>query len=194
MDERLAIEAFGFTDFAPFVFVPTTVTSVTGDRIAHMASIATSRDGGTFTVSVFRPTGDTTFVRSFPFLGVAISKSARDSALAEYSEGGERGKAVIDRLQEQARQKLPPAYAGVENILLGLDNTVWITLRATAEGRPALVLNGKGDPIATVLVPKNSRLRQANATQLWMTEKDSDGLISVVRYKVSGINCGATGC
>ncbi|MEP6833725.1 MAG: hypothetical protein ABJB74_10030 [Gemmatimonas sp.] len=193
-DDRIAMEAFGFGEFAPFTFVPKTVASATGDRLAHLASIATSSEGGTFTVSLFRSNGDVAFVRTFPFRGVPIPKAARDSEIADYANGGEGGKAVSDRFQEQARQKMPLAYAGVDDVLAGLDNTVWISLRATAEGRPVLVLNAKGDPIATVLVPKNSRLRQASATHVWMTEKDSDGLVSVVRYKVSGISCGSTGC
>ena len=196
MDERWAIEASGIGDMVPFTFTPTTVTSTTGDRIGHLWSHPTSREGGTFVVSVYHPTGDTVFVRTFPFRGVAISNAARESVLEEVSDGhgSEGGNAATKSFREQARQKIPLAYPGVEGIVLGLDTTVWVTLRATAEGNPVLVLNGKGDPVATVMVPRNARLRQASATQVWMTEKDSDGLVSVVRYKVSGISCGATAC
>ena len=38
------------------------------------------------------------------------------------------------------------------------------------------------------------RLRQASANQVWMTETDRDGLVSVVRYRVSGVSCGALSC
>jgi len=37
-------------------------------------------------------------------------------------------------------------------------------------------------------------VRQASATRVWVTETDDDGLSSVVRYRVLGLNCGAGGC
>ena len=37
-------------------------------------------------------------------------------------------------------------------------------------------------------------MRQANATHVWVTETDNDGLTSVVRYRIQGLNCGAVSC
>jgi hypothetical protein len=193
-DPRWAMDAFGFGDAIPFTFYPVMVASSNGDRLAHVTSVPTSSAGGTFTISSFRSNGDTMYVRTFPFRGVAVTRAERDSALKQFDKGGEGGTRVSNRFREVASEKMPSIHPGISHIVLGLDNTLWVALRATATGVPLLALNKKGDPIASVLLPKGSRLRQASATQLWTTQRDDDGLVSVVRYKVAGINCGAAGC
>jgi hypothetical protein len=70
---------------------------------------------------------------------------------------------------------------------LGLDQTIWIGMRPTGEERGYLILNGRGDPIGSLMVPTSTRIRQASATRIWVTETDDDGLSSVVRYRVLGL-------
>ena len=98
------------------------------------------------------------------------------------------------RFQSIARARMSNWYVPVETITLGLDQTIWISMRPTAEGRPVLILNGRGDPIGSLLLPRTSRLRQARATHVWVTDTDPDGLTSVVRFRVEGLRCGAVPC
>jgi hypothetical protein len=190
-DERWMMVIGGLGNPIPFTAQPFTAVSPSGDRVAHMTSVATSREGGTFTVTLLRTTGDTAFVRTFPFRGVLVPQSAKDSALAEFiprSGAVREGSADLPRrFQAMARQKMPAIFPGVEALLLGLDNTVWVGLRRTAEGQTMLVLDGRGEPVASVLLPPGSRLLQASATRVWIAETDRDGLTSVVRYRVSNI-------
>ena len=93
-----------------------------------------------------------------------------------------------------AHERMSSWYIPVETITLGLDRTVWIGLRPTDEGRSYLVLNASGDPVGTVVVPQSTRVRQARADRIWVTETDNDGLSSVVRYRVVGLQCGRPGC
>ena len=93
-----------------------------------------------------------------------------------------------------AHERMSSWYIPVETITLGLDRTVWIGLRPTVEGRSYLVLNAAGDPVGTVVVPRSTRVRQARADRIWVTETDNDGLSSVVRYRVAGLQCGRPGC
>jgi hypothetical protein len=77
----------------------------------------------------------------------------------------------------------------------GRDNTVWITRRRTAEGVVAVVLNSRGDQVASVLLPPRSRILEASLGELLVSETDADGLSSVVRYRVSGRGaCGPPEC
>ena len=195
-DERWSISVGGVGNAIPFVAMPQSAISVAGDRAVHIWSEVTSRSGGTFTVSAFKSNGDTMFVRTFPFVGVPIPQSARDSAIAAQIRPGnsEVSSAMMTEIQSIARRRMPAVYAGVESVLPGVDNTFWVGMRRAPDGQAVLVLNSRGDPVASIMVPPHSRLRQASANQVWMTETDRDGLVSVVRYRVSGVSCGALSC
>jgi hypothetical protein len=197
-DDRWYMTVDIFGNFVPFMFVPQTVFAGDGKRFAYLTVDIASREGGTFTASAFKANGDTMFVRSFPFRGVAIPQSAVDSALAAMipppGRGTEGPPDMAQRFQAIARQKMPPVYAPVQSIILGLDATVWITLRATPEGRVALILDARGTPVGSLLVPPRSRIWQGSATHVWMTETDTDGLSSVVRYRMSGVGCSSVEC
>lgn len=187
-DPRWSVELdiFGFS--LPFALTPQWEVSVTGERFAHLWSAATSAAGGTFTVSAFRG-GDTLFVRTFPFVGVPIPAAARDSALAAILREPSEGAADLpQRRVAVSRERMPPAYAGVAYLVHGLDRSLWVALRATAEGTPVLVLDGdSGEPLARILLPRGERLRQATRNMAWVTRMDDDGIASVVRYRITGI-------
>lgn len=186
----LAIDGFGFD--LPFTRFPVWASSFRGDRVVHLWTAATSRTGGTFTVSAFRTTGDTLFVRTYPYVGVPIPQSAKDSALAAMlPRPGQPTEGPADlpqRRQAAARDRMPATYPGVEYLVVGLDATVWVALRATSEGTPVLALDGDtGIPLARILLPRGERLRQAMRTRAWVTRTDEDGIASVVRYRIDGI-------
>jgi hypothetical protein len=196
-DERWGMVSGGYRRTVPFMISPMAAVAASGDRIAHMWA-ETSGNGGSFTVSAFRHTGDTMFVRTFPFAGVPIPARLRDSAIAAQvpsgpvSEGG--GSNAFLQFREMARQKMPSVYTAVEQLLIGLDETFWVGLRRTDTGQRFLVLNSKGDPVASVDLPPRTRLMQASATRLYAVETDPDGLQSVIRFTVTGISCGAVSC
>lgn len=186
-DERWGVVVGGFTNRVPFATQPMSAVSSTGDRVAQAWGIATSPRGGALTVTVVRSAGDTAFTRTLPFTEATISAHARDSALASLSNRASEAPEIVPLMVEEFKKKMPPVYPGMTELLLGLDETVWIGRWRTAAGQEFLVLNGKGDPIATVHLAPNARLRQASATKIYVTETDADGLVSVVRYRVSGI-------
>jgi hypothetical protein len=71
-------------------------------------------------------------------------------------------------------------------IRIGLDNTIWIGLRATSEGNPWLVLDSAGVPIGRVLLPRNVLLMEASRERIWASEENADGLRSIIRFVVAG--------
>lgn len=188
-DPRWSVEVdiFGFA--LPFALTPQSAVSVTGERFAHLWSAATSPAGGTWTVTAMRDTGDTLFVRTFPFSGVRIPAAVRDSVLAAMLREPNEGAADLpQRRAAISRDRMPPVYPGVEYLLHGLDRSIWVALRPTAEGTPVVMLDGDtGEPVARVLLPRGERLRQATRTRAWVTRMDDDGVASVVRYRITGI-------
>lgn len=188
----------GFGRGVPFSLQPQYSFAYDGSRVAELTAPVPASETSYFAVTVFRATGDTVFSRRYQFRGVPIAKQAKDSALAamvprsgRVSEGPQD---LPQRFQAIARERMSNWYIPVESITLGLDQTIWIGLRPTDEGRVTLILNGRGDPIGTLLLPRSSRVRQATASQVWVTETDDDGLTSVVRYRVDGLSCGALRC
>jgi hypothetical protein len=188
----------GFGRPVPFVLSPQYAFAYDGSRIAQLTAPAPRGTEGAFTVTVLGSRGDTLASRTFPFRGVPIPRQARDSVLASFipREGRPReGPADLpQRFQASARERMPSVYTPVETILLGLDRTIWVGMRPTPEGNGYLILDASGDPIGTLLLPASSRVRQATAARVWVTETDADGLSSVVRYRLAGLSCTAARC
>jgi hypothetical protein len=188
----------GFGRSVPFSLQPQYSFAYNGSRVGELSAPLPASERSHFTVTVFRATSDTVFSRRYEYRGVAIPGQAKDSALAAIlprsGRVAEGPQDMPQRFQAIARDRMPDWYIPVETITLGLDQTIWIGMRPTTEGRSMLILNERGDPIGTLLLPRTSRLRQARANQIWVTDTDSDGLTSVVRYRVEGLRCGAVPC
>jgi hypothetical protein len=153
--------------------------------------VQTNAEGnGTYTVAVYTPKGDTVFVRSYPYVGVPIPSKSLDSAIsAAVARGKNHPPDVVAELEKGIREKAPKTFSPVAIMYFGRDGTVWITQRRTAEGVVALVLNSRGDQIASLLLPPRSNIREASLTNLLVSEIDADDLSSLVRYRVSGRTC-----
>ena len=196
-DPRMMLVA-GLGRPVPFSLQPQYSFAYNGNRIAGLTAPMPATEASFFTVTVFRSTGDTVFSRRYQFRGVPIPKRAADSALAAMiPPSGRPSEGPADlpqRFQAIARERMSSWYIPVETITLGLDETIWVGMRLTDDGRPYLVLNSRGDPVASLTLPRSSRLRQATASRIWVTETDDDGLTSVVRYRVIGLSCGALPC
>jgi hypothetical protein len=197
-DERWNMEVAGLGRSVPFAARPHAAFSSDGSRFAFLTTDLTSDEGGTWTITVYRANGDTAFTRTFPFHGVPIPGDARDSAAAaEIRPPGSptEGPPDLDiRFQKLALERMPPVYPPLQALLLGMDETAWITLRDTAGVRTTHVLDARGELVGTVALSTRSTIRQAMSTRIWVTEVDDVDLASVVRYRVRGISCGPPSC
>jgi hypothetical protein len=189
-DPRWYIEVEGLGWPMPFAMAPRTSFSPDGRLVADMFAQATSASGGTLTLAVMTAQGDTVFVRGYPFAGEPVSGSARDSALATLMPEGTPREGPADvgrRRQEIARERMPAVHPPASEFRVGLDGSIWIDLRPTSEGNVTLVLDPRGVPIASVLVPGGVLIRQASRDHVWAIHRDALGLTSVVRYRVEGL-------
>lgn len=129
-------------------------------------------------------TGDTLYVRRFPYRGVPIPENLGDSAMQAVADRWrDRGRPeVAEAFEEQVT--IPPVYPPVESALVGRDGTLWIRLRDTDEGRPYLALDTEGEPIGTAFLPRSAEVLAADRSHLWTVERDEVDVPSVVRYQV----------
>jgi hypothetical protein len=194
-DERWSMTAGGLGRSVPFAGWPQFATSSDGRWFGTLGTDSQTAEGGKYTLSVFRANGDTVFIRSYPFRGEPIPRSVADSAAAAENRPATEGPSNVGAMFERiAREKMPPVYPPVQWFILGLDDTIWITLRDSADVRTTLVLDARGDQISSIVTSTRTRIRQADASRVWATEVDDDGLASVVRYRVHGIPCQPPRC
>ena len=177
-DERWSVTVSGVTNAVPFAFQPWPEFAPDGSRFLF-ASTDQSTPDGTIGLTMIRPSGDTIFTRSHAYPGEPIPASALDSAIAKILSESGRDR----RARALARERAPVVYPPTA-VTLGLDGTIWVTLRPTEHGTPVHVLSETGDPIASLLLPKRTRIQQASMTHVWVIEYDPLDLASVVRYRM----------
>ena len=171
----------------PFAIRPHVAASPDGGRVALLTTAFTSGAAGMLTLRWFGPDGAPLLERTYPFAGSPIPAQVVDSAVRRAREsvsargGRAAGAAEIEML---IRQRIPPAYAPVVFMFLGLDGTTWLGLRPSSEGTITLVLDERGDPIGNVRAPARSVILQGSRTHIWVTERTTGQPISVVRYRV----------
>lgn len=177
-DERWNVTISGLTNPVPFAFQPWPEIALDGSRFLFATADQSTLDP-TYNLTLVRPTDDTVFSRSYPYPGEPIPDSAMDRGIADMVSESD----LVRRFRAIARERAPVVYppAGVK---LGIDGTIWVTLRATDLGRPVHVLSETGDQIGSLLLPARSRIQQASMTHVWVTEYDPLDLASVVRYRV----------
>ena len=154
-----------------------------GSRNAFINDMASSATTGSYRVTVIAANADTMFSRVISYRPVAIPKEKHDSVinerLATYST---RPEFVTAYRNLPLRTHYPP----VRSILLGRDNTTWLELWTPAAERSWMVLDSRGNGIATLKVPSNVTLLAVQLNMVWGLETDVDGVHSVVRYRVAG--------
>ena len=177
-DERWNVTISGLTNPVPFAFRPWPEIAPDGSRFLFMTTDQSTLDA-TYNLTLVRPTHDTVFTRSYPYTAEPIPDSAMDRGIA----GMVPENNLARRFRAQARERAPVVYPPT-GVTLGLDGTIWVALRSKDRGTPMHVLSETGDPIASLVLPKRSRIQQASMTHVWVTEYDPLDLASVVRYRV----------
>jgi hypothetical protein len=177
----------------PFLADPADAVAPDGRGVATLTTDPLSSTAGVARLTVINSTGDTAFARLFPFEGVPISQAEVDSVVkarvapfdrASGRRSGEHNAAIAE-LREGLREAIPPAHAPFRNVRFGSDSTIWLGLRQTSEGQPFMLLDDKGEPIATVVLPPNRRLLTISRNELWAITDETRGVIgAILRYRI----------
>jgi hypothetical protein len=165
----------------PFIARSWQLISANGRRVAVVTPGATDADSGTYRVTMLNENGDTVYNRRYPQPVMRVSKPAVDSFLAH-------ARGIYNIPVEQVRAKLAkniPAFRSfLTDAFLGSDNSLWVVQRPvpdSARVRDALILDERGEPVATVRIPDGITPMIVDRTHLWGAER---GKNSLVRFKV----------
>lgn len=149
-------------------------------RLAFATVAASGPDSGTFRLTLLTSYGDTVFSRRYPYQSEPVPSRIIDSLTALATPQDKS----YERLGPAASQRLSRIYPPITKLIIGIDGSVWVELRAKNGQRPYLVVDGKGTSIGTAVFTDNTFIRAATRTAVWATEKDRDDVESIVRYRV----------
>lgn len=151
-----------------------------GTRMAHLVVSMEGPDAGTFELEMEDVFNGVLYTRRYPFDPIPITDAMEDSILESYFEGAppEFARAV------EGRATFPPLLPPVIGMVGGRDDSLWIRMRDTAEGRPYRILDPEGNPMGTLTLPTNQRIAVADLQNIWVIEEDELGVESVVRYAI----------
>ena len=159
-----------------------------GSRFAYANATVRGTSGGTFHVTMFGARGDTIYSRDYPFTGIPIPRRTADSAWdAAVKRAMERPPQVVAALR--AAGPVPPVYPPLLSITVGRDGSAWIRMRQpglSTQERFWLVLDAKGEPYASLVVPATLSVVTTDLSNIWGFERDADDVQSIVRYRISG--------
>jgi hypothetical protein len=172
--------------YVPFATPVLRDASATGERVVVVTTTVTSATGGTYSVSVRDGRGNAILDRSYPFTSPPVSARQRDSAYAVIEQiASSRPADVAAELLEKVRAQMPRVMPVFNRLLAGVDGTVWLGSRQGANQR-WLILTPSGDHAGVVLLPQAQALVEGTRSRLWVTERDGDGFVSIVRYRIEG--------
>lgn len=177
--ETSARDASGATASLPFANRTVLDVARDGSR-SGFARAEIGSEGGTAGVHLFGRDGDTIFSRRMPIEVVPLPESVRDSAYSRWSERLPPSLGEVVRARAHEVTHYPP----LEQMIIGRDGTVWLSLASQDGVRPHLVLTPEGDLMGEVSLSDRSRIAEAQRDRIWVIERDEFDVESLVRYGV----------
>ncbi len=136
-----------------------------------------------YRISSVSETGSVRFDRTYIYAPVPVTRASIDSMWAAIERRDARSSPAFRAF---AATMVPvKEYPPVRRIVDGLNGTTWVELRISTPGHSWRVLDAKGNPVGTVLLPANIELQAADRSHIWGYDVDSDGLQGVVRMRLS---------
>jgi hypothetical protein len=179
----------------PFTVTPTVSVSQDGSIIAVLSFPQTIAATGTAQLRFLDYRGDTLWTRPIPFRGMPVSRASADSAVEvlfrQYyvSRNGRPPsipRNVAMELEERVRALVPSHVVPFGDVRLGIDHTLWLWQRWTlSSDQPSLLMfDSSGRLEASIVLPQGAGLSVASRERIWFIDMASDGIQSVVRYRI----------
>jgi hypothetical protein len=112
---------------------------------------------------------------------VPIPRAKNDSAIARALEPfASRPEFVTAYRNLEVLREYPP----VRSILVGRDKTIWLELWTAAAERSWLVLDARGNQVATLKLPPTISVVAADMSNVWGLDTDEFGAQGIARYKL----------
>ena len=181
-----AVGGFAFSP-VPFAHLVRTIVDPTGSRVGYVTTTVTSATGGMFKATLVRPTGETIFSREYPYAGEPVTERMRDSVYDRMASRRRDGTSEDLELLRRIRESIPKVQAPFQSSHVGADGTMWLIRARTTSSAPRelLAIGANGELAGTATFPRAGlTLRTGTRTQIWATETDADGFVSIVRFRV----------
>jgi hypothetical protein len=151
---------------------------------------AASRGGDAyFRVTKLNTNGDTLFSKRYRYKPQPVSRRLADSLIAVAIRRADifTTRSAAERAVRHAIY-LPQFHPPVTDLVVGQDGTVWLRREDFGSGRISWnVLDERGRVTATLAVPSNLHIQQAERRRVWAVEHDDVGVPYIVRYRVQRI-------
>jgi hypothetical protein len=146
-------------------FWPRLRISTDGKRVVLVSIDTSAASTDTVVVAAMNEQGQSLWTRKLAFPRRAYSQHEIDSiAKKMYSRGDAetRGRQI---------RAIPRKLPSVRGVVLGRDNSVWVTFRETRPVKPIVGIDGNGQVLGTVYVPNSFQLRAADRGMLWIVDE-----------------------
>lgn len=158
-----------------------------GDSIHVHRPAAADAEEGILTLLRLEESGDTIVRRELRYRPQPVEAAYRDSVLAAAIASLESLVASRSELGEvvRAATTFSPFYPPVTQLVVGHDGTIWLR-RQTREADVTkwLLLEADGTPRGEIVAPGGASLLWADATSVYMNERDEFDVPWLVRYRL----------
>jgi hypothetical protein len=135
-----------------------------------------SKSVASYRVTDLSTRGDTIFSREYAVPAVPVTEEYANRILASMrSDNGRGGLPQFD---------VPATFPPVLRILAGRDSTTWLNV-PVGDSSEWHELDARGDVVGRLAFPHDVRLQVAQRDRLWATVADTNGVESIVRYRLS---------
>lgn len=165
----------------PFGHPDIDTVSFDGRRLLSVKSPQLAADGNKFSVTVSDlRSGAPIFARAYDFRPVEVARSTVQARYDQLLQDNPEVRSAI-----RARFTYPTTETPYVDAFLGNDHSVWIQLNERQNGAWVwMVLDGAGAPYGYIALPSSRQLKAASLTHMWITERDSLGVTSIVRLRL----------
>ena len=87
--------------------------------------------------------------------------------------------------RERRTKEMPRRAGAVQELVMDIDKSVWLTLRGNGSTRPVVGFDAAGKPIGKFLLPHRRVVRAANLGGLWVGEFRYEQRGDLVRYRMT---------
>jgi hypothetical protein len=148
-----------------------------GERSVVVTSDTLGGKSDTVSIAAYDEKGRLLFSRKLPFPSKVYTDAERDSVAKD------RFNRMSFQQRERATRGLSKRAAAVSDVVLGRDNTVWVSLRTSGVIQPIVGFDANGQPLGTLNAPANFQLKAADRGVLFgASAKDRSQRIS--RYTI----------
>lgn len=161
--------------------------SSTGDAVFVVdRPLSRSADVSRFRVTRLNARGDTVFSRTYRYTPQALSREVRNRFEEAAKARPVLRRAGVDPEAVVRALALPNFLPPITEVVAGRDGTVWLKREAfEREQVDWMVLDARGEVIATLRLPAKLQVHQADRRNVWGVLPDEMDVPQVIRYRVS---------